>query len=501
MSEIKDRQENSHYIFLAKNVFWLALGGIGVRVISIITLPIVTFYLNPEAFGIIALFTVEASLLTSLYGLGLNAFAGRMIYKYDRRSPQRCRQYLGVILFYLIVFSLFGLCISLPFLKVLKRLILKDVFFPSPFLLYIPAIYAFFWSIYGFTTNGFANLQQNKKLFICDITETLLIIPIQIIGLVWFGFTWVEVVILQLIAKIIVTLFSLWLIRESLGFSFRKLKIIRYALRYSLPYVPLDFSGWIQQQIDKVFLGRMQAISSVGVYTVGVKVGNAFGYFSRPVARAIKPEISKRLDSRADNVQNDIRDFFNLFFQCSLFLIFAASIFSREIITLLANVKYANAFVVIPFVMFAYMFSELTGIFNLKFVYKNKTIFFPIIMFLGAFFNASLNYFLIPKFNILGAAFATVLANLLILFISYLISQRLHFSRYDLRKNLSVLALIGFFVFLIQNLLHNSIAGALLKFGIIAFYGTILYRYLLRVNRRFGEIRGIIIKKVKTKFT
>jgi len=333
------------------------------------------------------------------------------------------------------------------------------------------------------------------------MTEMLLLIPTEIIGLIWFGFTWVEVVVLKLIVNVVVTILALWLIRKNLGFSFKRLKIIKHALRFSLPFVPLTFASWIQQQIDKVFLGRMQAVSYVGVYAVGARVAEGFRFFSRPVATTIKPEISKRLDSRADNVQNDIRDFFNLFFQCSLFLIFAASIFSREIITLLANVKYANAFVVIPFVMFAYMFSELTGIFNLKFVYKNKTIFFPIIMFLGAFFNASLNYFLIPKFNILGAAFATVLANLLILFISYLISQRLHFSRYDLRKNLSVLALIGFFVFLIQNLLHNSIAGALLKFGIIAFYGTILYRYLLRVNRRFGEIRGIIIKKVKTKFT
>lgn len=492
--------KNLHYSFLAKNVSWLMLGRIISKVISIGALPIITIYLAPRAFGIIALFIVEASFLAGLYGLGLNAFAGRMIYKYDRRNEQKCRQYLGITLFYLTIFSTIGLCISIPFARIVKGLILKDVIFPYAFLFYVPLIYAFFENIYGFATNSFLNFQLSKKFFICNTAEILLLIPIQIVGLVWFGFGWVEVVILQLAVKIIVTVLALCLIRDKLGFSFKRLKVIKHALRYSLPYVPLNFSSWIQQQIDKIFLGRMQAMSYVGVYAVGAKVGNALSFFSRPVATIIKPEISKRLDARKSNIQGDITDFFNLFFQFSLFLIFTVSIFSREIIALLTNVKYMSAFKIIPFIMLAYMFSELTGIFNLKYVYKNKTGFFPIVIFLGAFLNTVLNYYLIPRFDIVGAAFATASANLIVLFVSYFISQRLHISQYDMKKNFCVLILIVFLIFLIQHLLPHLMIMVGLKFGIIVFYSIILYKYLMHTNRRFKGVRDTLMGIIKLKF-
>ena len=490
---------SSQYELLGKNVLWLLSGQFISAAISLLALPIITYYLDPKAFGIIALFTVEASFLSGLYGLGLVSFAGRIIYKYDRKNKQIMREYLGITLFYLIVFSLVGLIISIPFVKIIKSLIFKDEFFPSPYLFYIPVIYAFFLSIHGFTTNSFLNLQQNKKLFICNISEIVLLIPAEIVGLVWFGFTWVEVVILQLIVKVIAVLLSLWLIRKELSFSTKKLKIIKYALRYSLPFVPLKFSSWIQQQIDKIFLGQMHAISYVGVYSIGVKFANGFSLVSRPITTSIKPEISKRLDSREVNIQSDIRDFFSLFFQFSLFLIFAISIFSREIVTLFTEAQYLDAFKIIPILMFGFLFSEISGIFHLKFIYKNKTIFFPVVIFLGAILNASLNFFLIPRYNMLGAAFATVLANLTLLFVCYFISQKLHSSRYGIVKNFFALILIASLVLLIQNFLLASTATVFLKCGIILFYGVILYIYLIRTNRRFVGLKAAVIETLRAR--
>lgn len=500
MQSIEAGQKESRYSFLAKNIFWLILGWIVSAVVPVIALPIITAYLDPESFGIIALFMVESSLLGGLYGLGLGAFASRMIYKYDRRNRQKCFQYLGVILFYLIVFSLLGLLISLPFVRILKRLILKDVFFPYPFLFYIPAIYGFFDNIYSFTINSFMSLQQTKKYFICNITGVLLLIPLQVAGLVWLGFTWIEVVTLQLIVKIVVVLLSLWLLKENLSFSFKRLKIIKLALMYSLPYILLNFSSWIQQQIDKIFLGGMHSLSYVGVYAVGAKVSEGFRFFSRPVAASIKPEISKRLDSNESGIQRDITDFFNLFFQLSLFAILTISIFSQEIITLFANAKYSGAYRIIPFAIFGIMFAELSGILHLKFIYKNKTMLFPFITFLGAFLNLSLNYYLIPKFEIVGAAFAAALANLGVLFVCYFISQRLHFSRYDMKKNISLLVVTVFIIFLIQNMLLTSRIAILLKSVIILFFGFILYKYILCTNERFRGLRYASINTLKIKY-
>lgn len=487
----------SHYGFLTKNVFWLTL----VRVITVsasfITLPIVTAYLNPEAFGIIVLFAVEASFLSSFYGLGLSSFAGRMIYKYDRKNRNRCRQYLGVSLSAIIAASVLGMAASVPIAGMLKRMLLRDVSLPHTVFLYVPLLYAFFITIYGFATNCFVNLQQNKKFSVCIIIEFIISVPAKIIGLVWLGFGWPEIVVIELVSKAAAVLVAVWLLSPDIGFSWRRLRILPYALRYSLPYVPLNFSSWIQLQIDKVFLGRIYAPSRVGIYAAGERLGDGFSFFSRPIATTVKPEIAKRLDSRDENIREDITSFFNLFFQASLFLIFTVSIFSKEIIMILTHAEYFEAFQVIPFIMFGYMFAELTGIFQLKFVYRNKTILFPVVTFIGALVNILLNYFLIPVFGIMGAALATFFTNLGMLMICYLLSQRLHTTRYDMIRNFSMFIIVFILIGAIQSLSRISAAGLLIKLFISISYAVLLYRHLIISNKRFGGLVDTFIDSVK----
>lgn len=499
MKEKETKSVSSGYFaFLAKNIFWLQLSHILTRVCSLLALPIITMFLAPEAFGIIALFMVEASFLSGFYGLGLVPFAMRMIYKYDHKDKEVCNQYLGIILFYIIIFSFLGAIISLPFVRLIKEVIFKDVFFAHTFLFYIPVVQAFFLTIYGFTNNSFLNLQENKKIFICDIFTFLLLIPAEIVGLVWFDFTWVEVVVLQLIVQIIVTTISLWLLRTRLGFSLKRLKIIKQALKYSLPFIAMNVNTWIQQQIDKIFLGRIHAMSFVGIYTVGLKISEGYQFFSRPIATSVKPEISKRFDARHKEINRDIGDFFTIFFQFSLFLIFSLSIFSKEIIDIFTDVKYSAAFKIVPLAMLGYMCSEMSGIFQLKAIYRNKTIFFGLITFLGAILNALLNYALIPKYGIVGAASSTALANLIILFVWYAISQKLHFSKYHMVKNFSVFVLVATVIFLIQYLLPHSSLMIFLKCALIICYGIILFKHSLHTNKRFSELKDIFVEKLNS---
>lgn len=490
---------STRYGFLARNISWLFLGRVSAKVCSLIALPVITIYLKPEAYGIIALFMVEASFLSGIFSLGLSSFASRMIYKYELKNPRLCRQYLGISLFYTVIFSIVGAAMTWPFAPVVSRLIIGNIDLPQYYFIYIPIVYAVFESIYGITVNGLLSLQLNKKLFFCEICEFLVILPAQIIGLIWFGFSWAEVVILQLIGKICSTVLSVCLLKGYWGFSVKRLKIIKQALLLSLPYVPLGFSSWIQQQIDKVFLGQMFNASYVGVYSVGNKLAEAFSFFTRPVMTTVKPEISKRLDGRHAKVQDDITDFFNLFFQLSVFLIFVISIFAKEIVLLLVESNYIRAYLVIPYIMTAYMLSEMSGVFQLKFVYKNKTMLFPVVTVLGAMINAAMNYWLIPRFDLLGAAFATVAANLAVMMVCFVFSQRLDKSRYHLIKNFAVLFCVCVIIYFVQKLSVFSSVMMLIKIGLIGIYAFLLWQYLHYFNNRFREAKNLFLKKLGIK--
>lgn len=467
--------------------------------ISLVTLPIITRYLEPESFGIIALFVVESVFLAGLYDLGLNAFAGRMVFKYHHKNPERCRQYLGVMLFFITLSSLAGLVITLPLARFINLKFIGEVNYPNIFVVYCPLITAFLTAVNGFCTNNLINLHQNKRSFVIEIFYTIFLIPPQIVGLIWFGFTWVEIVYVYLFARLIVTVISLVMMRDNLAFSFKRLRIWTYALRYSLPLLPLNFSAWIQEHIDKIFLSRIYSVSSVGIYSVGAKLCNVFAFCSRPVMATVKPEISKRLDNRDRNIDTDITDFFNLFFQGALFLVFAVSIFSQEIVHLIADESYGEAFIVVPFLLISYLLSELTGVFQLKFIYKNKTALLPVFVFLGAFLNALLNFVLIPRFYIVGAAFATVLSNLLIFFCCYIVAQKFHYSRYDLKGNFLITILVTVAIGVIQNFIPHSMTMGLVRFMIILGYAMILMKYLFEKNRIFKGIMDVMIKPFQLK--
>ncbi len=483
----------SGYRFILGNIFWLSTVRIFTKVTTLLTLPIVTFYLSPQDFGVLAMVAVVQTFLCGIFSLGLGSYAGRVIYRYERTDGQECRERLGVILFYLSVFSLAGCLVAALLIDRLVAIFISDIIFPGRIYLYIPVAMAFLLSVYGFVSDNILSLQVNKLIFYLELLQFILFMPVQIAGLCFWGFDVWDIIVLQAVVQLIITMYGLWLIREWLSFSFRKLKIIKEAMQYSLPMVPLNFLSWVQDRIDKVYLNSMISLNSVGIYAAGVNIANQYSFLSRPVMTSIKPEISKRLDSGDEGVQDDIKDAFLIFVQISLFLYLVMSLFSREIVQLLMNERFHECYKIIPIFLLSIIFSEATGIFQLKFVFKNQTIWFPVTLFFSALLNVALNYFLIPPLNVYGAALAKTLTETVLFGLTYFVAQRLHKTDYGLKQNFWPLLSVVALVFLIDNL---SVAwGYLLalKFGVTLFYALTLDLVLARVSRRYGEVRKMAL--------
>ncbi|MBF0479337.1 MAG: oligosaccharide flippase family protein [Candidatus Omnitrophica bacterium] len=490
--------QGQRHKFLFKNVSWLFIGRMTVRMVSLLILPVTTAYLKPEAYGIIALFLVQAAMLQGFFDLGLSNFGSRLILKYDRRCPRLCRQYLGVIIVIKLLVSLSVLAVCIPFSKMLFLFFIKDASAQQPWLYLVPVIYAFFSNFFAFFMEAFISLQNNKYLIFSEIFEFLLIVPLQIIGLVFWKFTWVDVVVLQLAARILGAGFGLFLLRKNIGFSWRRMKIFSMAMKYSLPLLPLNFVSWVQGYLEKIFLSRMQSAKSVGLFDLGDKFSNVFSMFSRPVVTTVKPEISKRLDGKDANIQKDLTEIFALFFQFSVFVVFTVSLFARELVKVFASAQYGNVFIIIPMMMSTYLFQELSGILNLKFIFKNRTIFYSFVTFFGIFCSIVLNYIFVSRFDFIGASFASMLSNFLTFLVTYYLSQHLHRSRYYLIRNFSVFILIAALFLFLNQYSTVSMIWLVIKLGIVFIYGLILVILSFKFNQRFQEIVLLVYDKINS---
>ncbi len=479
--------------FLLGNIFWLGAVRIFTKVTTLLTLPIVTYYLSPKDFGILAMFAVIQTFLSGIFSMGLSSYAGRVIYRYERYDRQKCREHLGALLIFLVAFSFVGSSVSLLFIDPLSSFFISDLVVPKRIYLYIPVFMAFIMCVYGFVSDNILNLQINKKIFYIELLQFILFMPIQLVGLCFWGFDVWDIIILQSIVQFIITLSGLWSIREWLVFSVRNLSILREALRYSLPMVPLNFLSWIQDRIDKVYLNSIISLNAVGLYSAGVNIANQYSFLSRPVMTTIKPEISKRLDSGDEGVQGDIKDAFLIFFQISLFLYLLMSLFSKEIVQLLMNERFHECYRIVPIFLLGIIIAEVTGIFQLKFVYKNQTVWFPITLFCSALLNVALNYFLIPFLDIYGAALSKTLTEMGLFVLTYIIAQRLHKTEYELMTNVWPLLIVIAITYISDNLTVPPLNLFIFKVVAACIYGFSLDFFLLRVSKRYGEVRKMFM--------
>lgn len=183
-------------------------------------------------------------------------------------------------------------------------------------------------------------------------------------------------------------------------------------LMYVVPMLILVTAGILNMQIDKYMISIMMTPTDFAFYQVGAFNIPFVGVITASFFTIITPEISKAL------IKNDLSKIISITKtttkQTTLFLlpvIIFSFFFSKEIITLLFGIKYESSggifkFYTIRFLMSVFPFSIYMGMIGLK----NYASFHVI---LGAFLNIGFNIILIPRFGVMGAIYATLLASYL----------------------------------------------------------------------------------------
>jgi len=164
-----------------------------------------------------------------------------------------------------------------------------------------------------------------------------------------------------------------------------------------------------------------------------------------------------------------------------LFILFWAGLglafFSKEIIKVLAlNANYWDAYQVVPLIILAYIFMGARSVQNLGLYLKNKTKYIAYNTILAAVLNIGLNFLLIPKYKMMGAALATVISFVVLYFVTYFVANRFYKIPYENMKLLKMLVLaIILFFFSTLTADFNILPRILIKIAIIIAFPLILY--------------------------
>ncbi|MFV5694214.1 lipopolysaccharide biosynthesis protein [Flavobacterium sp. LB3P122] len=261
-------------------------------------------------------------------------------------------------------------------------------------------------------------------------------------------------------------------------------------MRYGLPIMIAGIAFAINEQFDKILLGRLLpaniAEAEVGVYSACYKLGLFMVLYRTAYTLGIEPFFFSHASNKdAPQTYATVTKYFVIF---GSFILLGVIVFADLLKQLMIrDPSYWEAMKVVPLIILANFF---LGIYtNLSVWYKliDKTYIGAYISIVGAIITLVLNYLLIPTMSYYGSAIATIAAYGSMMFISYYLGNKYYPIPYDIMKIGGYLGLsIGFSAISFYGFRENYFVGIplLLTFMYFIYYNEkeMLTRILSRKN-------------------
>lgn len=233
----------------------------------------------------------------------------------------------------------------------------------------------------------------------------------------------------------------LWLIRHYLGWSFSG-DLLRKLLAYGVPLVPTTVAYWIFGASDRIVLGQLSTFDQVGLYGVAASVTSILAFVNGAIGQAWTPHAIHAFEA-------DRKSALVLFGRVATYLVatfgflcVAVSAFAPELLRVLATPSfYAAAHAIGPLSLgyLAYASTQVTGI---GISLAKRTGFFALYAWFAAALNLALNFLVVPRWGMVGAAWASALAYAFLTTAYAATSQRLLPVVHQARRTLVLVALV-----------------------------------------------------------
>jgi len=251
--------------------------------------------------------------------------------------------------------------------------------------------------------------------------------------------------------------------------------VLRKLLSFGLPLVPTSLAWWVFTLSDRLILGKLTTLHELGLYSVAVTASALLGLFVGSLGQAWSPHAVHAYEQRPDDAavlfSRMLTYILGGFGALAVFI----SLFGREALRLLTTSSFLHAAVAIPPLSLGLLAYASTQVTAMPISLRNRTIYLAVYAWMAAALNVALNLLLVPRFGMIGSAWATTIAYSF-LSISYLLrSQRLWHVQYEGRRAAVILSLTVVFALPGPYLPHTHVLlDVPIKVACFALYAALL---------------------------
>lgn len=438
-----------------------------------ILIPIITKVMGSEIYGIWIQFNVTASLAFIFVTLNL----GHSMFRFLPiiKNKKELGNNLSSILFVVLLVALLVGSIGIVFKSYIASFLFGDSKY-STIVIYL-AIFILLQAVFTEYKSFLGAKRYFKESSLIQVVATLFQI-----GVIWY---------------ITVKTHSIWAILAFfVGFQFLitggisafvNSKIVRHYrptfenipkyLGFGVSLLPVSLGYWVANLSDRYVIGYLMNISSVGIYSVGYGIGGLVYFVLGPVTSVLLPDFSALYDQgQIEELERRFCRVLKYYLALGMPAVIGVAILSKPLILLFSTPEFISAANVVTLVAIGVFLFAIFSLYS-ELLSVLKSVRILSLLWIGvAATNILLNFILIPKFGIIGAAVATLVSFLLgTILVVVCIRKRFHIS---LRGNwLFKITLSSIIMAIVVHLIHaNSVLAliAAVLAGIVVYAGCLI---------------------------
>lgn len=472
---------------LAKHSLIYAVGNAMNRMVALLLLPVYTRFLTPEDYGIKELVGLSTDVLSILLATAISGAIYRFYFEYEEEKDRN-----EVISSAVITIGGIGL-IALGFLYFHTGFFASLILDSADLSYFFTIAFASMW-FQSLNNIGYNYLRANKKslqFISLSFIKMALVIGLNIYLICFLKMGVLGILLSTLTGGIVMFLVLIVPMSVKIKLRFSKSKIKEMAV-FGLPMIPSQLGAFVVHLSDRFFLKEYCSIADAGLYSLGYRFGALPAHFlSDPFNQIWQPrrfEVYKQEGSER---------LFGRIFTYYLFLMgFAGlgiSVLTHDVLRIIADEKFWAASKVVPIIVLATTIFTFHYHLNFGILIKKKTKYLAYINFSNAFVVLALNFILIPRFGIYGAAYATLIAFIYKICLTYYFSSRYYSIHFEFMRIIKILCAAGLVYAAAARIqVESAYISFLVKSAVIVIYPFILYIFGFYTDEEIQKFGGYI---------
>lgn len=386
-----------------ENFLVYGVGGIISKIIPVIMIPLITRLMpDTSSFGISDMCTTVVSFGSALAIMGMYDAMYRLFFEKDEEEYQK--DICSTALLFTLLTS-----VTVFLIMVLLKDFISEKFFGDSrysYLVYVTAMATLIGATNSIVSAP-TRMQNKRKVFLIMNTITPLLSYSIAIPMLLKGYYVEALPVAGMIAAITGEAVFLLLNHKWFHVARFNIKYLKQLLMIAVPLVPNFLIYWIFNSSDKLMITNLIGVGATGVYSVGSKLGMVSQLIYTAFAGGWQFFAFSTMKEK-DQVKTNslIFEYLGIIsFGCATVIF----VICEPLYRILFTGEYVQGYIISPYLFLAPLLQMLFQIACNQFLVIKKTWPNLFILSAGAVVNIFLNFILIPKIGIEGAAVATLL--------------------------------------------------------------------------------------------